>query len=72
MADAKQFVGVRLPESLIEAAKAVAESEHRTLSNYILTLVAEDIARRQTAAPTIQEPTVTYQPKRVLSKRKAS
>jgi hypothetical protein len=46
---AKEFVGVRLPPDLIEAAKAVAESEHRTLSNYILTLIVADIERRRKA-----------------------
>lgn len=71
MGDAKQFVGVRLPEHLIEAAKLVAESEHRTLSNYILTLVAEDIARRQTTGIALREESEPYIPPRP-SKRASS
>lgn len=58
---ASRFVGVRLPEDLVDAAKEAAAKEHRTLSNYILTLVAEDIARRELAAGThLEEPAAPY------------
>lgn len=58
---ASRFVGVRLPEDLVDAAKEAAAKEHRTLSNYILTLVAEDIARRELASGThLEEPATPY------------
>lgn len=44
-----RFVGIRLPVELVDKAKTAASREHRTLSNYLLTLVAEDIARREAA-----------------------
>jgi hypothetical protein len=52
---ARQFVGVRLPTDLVEKAKIAAESEHRTISNYILTLIAQDIERREALVRTLQE-----------------
>lgn len=60
---ARQFVGVRLPTDLLEKAKIAAESEHRTISNYILSLIAEDIARRGTGklAETTQSPDLPAQ-----------
>lgn len=57
---AKGFVGVRLPEDMIEAAKTVADGEHRTLSNYILTLIAADLERRATTGTTLRDDNKPY------------
>jgi hypothetical protein len=60
---ARQFIGVRLPEDLVEKAKIAADSEHRTLSNYILSLIADDIDRREKSravASTVAEPPAQY------------
>lgn len=45
----RRFVGVRLPTVLVDKAKDVADGENRTLSNYILNLIDEDIRRREAA-----------------------
>lgn len=71
----KEFVGVRVDTPILEAAKAIAKGEHRSLSNYILTLIAEDIARRESGrGATIQEPPAKYKaapPKKAQSIRQA-
>ncbi len=47
MAAKSHFVGVRMPADLVESAKEVAAAERRTLSNYILDLIARDLEKRQ-------------------------
>lgn len=62
----KAFVGVRLPPELIVEAKAAAEEEQRSLSNYILSVISQDIERRKRAAQdrTQEEPSPYAKPKR--------
>lgn len=56
-----QFTAFRCPDDLRRALEIQAQKEHRTLSNYILTLVAEDIARRELASGThLEEPATPY------------
>lgn len=56
-----KFVGVRLPDDMVEAAKIAAASEHRTLSNYILTLIDKDLRERTTGTgQVIQDSSPAY------------
>lgn len=57
---ASRFVGVRLPAELVAKAKLVAQREHRTLSNYLLMLVAQDIEAREEGGGSVQESPVPY------------
>lgn len=38
----KKFTAFRCPETLLIAAKRRAKKQHRSLSNYLVNLVAED------------------------------
>jgi uncharacterized membrane protein len=50
---ASKFVGVRVPEDLVEGAQAAADLDRRSLSNYIVTLIANDLAAREAAGQSL-------------------
>lgn len=58
--------------ALIDAAKRVAEGEHRTLSNYILTLIAQDIETRESGNIKEQPGQYLAKPASAKPKRAAS
>ncbi len=53
-----RYTAFRCPEDLLEKAKAKAQRDRRSLSNYIITLIEKDVGREEKPAKKVKRKAV--------------